>query len=596
MLSKLLSSQTFPLLYLFTRAWSFAGGVRVRMIVYVIMSVASVSILALEPFIIGLFIGSFQLGSSSPHSPLFYLVLYGLLDVGFWSLHGPSRVIEREVSLHIKTACQLRLFSAATSFPISWHKDHHSGEIVDRVNRAAGALGDFTDRSFETIHILTKYVAAIIGLGVFMPEVSLVMALASVVVFFSTTLYDRELVALEKKLSRLYERVSGAVHDYLSNITTVISLRLEERAAIEVRRRLVEVLPGFKRKIRVNEIKWFTNSMLIKLSIVLMMFWYYRTNSSAGQVIQISALVGLFEYLRRVGDSFFGMSWKLGDLVAAAAKIRLGDSLLNEADAIGVRHSGVAPHRWSSIRLDNLNFSHSDNGVVQPALQNVSIELQRGRAIAIIGESGSGKSTLLSILRLLHTPATVEVRIDGQRQEKGLEPIASMATLVPQDPEVFADTIRYNITMGIAAADEEVLAAVEKARFSSVLARLPKGLETSIAEKGINLSGGEKQRLALARAIFFSRDSQILLLDESTSSVDSVNERAIYSRLLADFSDRLVVATIHKLNLLPFFNYVYLFEKGRVVEQGTYQNLLATNSRLAELVKHYNQQEESEIE
>jgi ATP-binding cassette subfamily B protein len=569
------------------------------MVTYIGMSILSVLVLALAPFVIGRFIGSFQAGSSSGDGDaMFYLIIYGLLELVFWSLHGPSRVIEREVSLHVKTSFQLSLFSAATSFPIAWHKDHHSGEIVDRVNRAAGALGDFTDRSFETIHILTRYFGAIIGLGFFMPQVSVAMVGITILIFLSTTIYDRELVALEKQLSRLYERVSGAVHDYLSNITTVITLRLEDRASIEVRRRLTEVMPGFKRKIRVNEIKWFTNSMLIRFSIVGMVLWFWHAQTSGGQAVQLGALVSLLEYLRAVGDSFFGMSWKLGDLVAAAAKIRIGDSLLEEASVLGVRASDGKSHStdWTNIQIKNVAFSHVDSDESRPALTGVSIELQRGRAIAVIGESGSGKSTLLSILRLLHTPTSVEVFSDGERLEAGLRFVASMSTLVPQDPEVFAETIRYNITMGISASDAEIEDAITRARFKSVLERLPKGLDTNIAEKGINLSGGEKQRLALARAIFFSKDSQVLLLDESTSSVDSVNERAIYLGLLADFSDRVVVATVHKLNLLPLFSYIYFLDGGVIAEEGTYQSLLKKNGRVAELVRSYHELNKNELE
>lgn len=599
MLSALRNSQTFPLLYLFGSAWRFAEGVRLKMVLYVAMSIAAVLVGAAEPYVIGKFVGSFQGGGVSAESEaLFYLVIYGLLELVFWSLHGPSRIIEREVSLHIKTSFQLSLFSAATSFPISWHKDHHSGEIVDRVNRAAGALGDFTDHSFETIHILTKYFGAIIGLGIFMPGASIAMVAITILIFMSTTLYDRELVALEKQLSRLYEKVSGAVHDYLSNITTVITLRLEERASIEVRRRLAEVLPGFKRRIRINEVKWFTNSIVIRCSIVGIILWFYLSQTSNGKTLQLSALVSLLEYLRLVGASFFGMSWKLGELVASAAKIRIGDGLLDEAGVLGVRQNegGVLSAAWSVLQVNNVTFSHVDGANGRPALAGVSIELRRGKSVAIIGESGSGKSTLLSILRLLNTPTNVQVRSDGSTVDSGLRFIASMSTLVPQDPEVFAESIRYNIAMGVSASDAEIEDAIERARFKSVLERLPKGLDTNIAEKGINLSGGEKQRLALARAIFFSKDSQILLLDESTSSVDSVNERAIYMRLLSDFSDRVVVATIHKLNLLPLFDYIYFLDRGVVVEEGTYQKLLQDNGRVAELVRSYHELSQREIE
>lgn len=159
---------------------------------------------------------------------------------------------------------------------------------------------------------------------------------------------------------------------------------------------------------------------------------------------------------------------------------------------------------------------------------------------------------------------------------------------MPQDPEIFADTIRFNIGFGLEKSDEELMEAVRAARFESVLARLPKGLDTNIAEKGINLSGGEKQRLALARGFFFAKDSEILLLDEPTSSVDTANERVIYNNLLGNFrKERCVVSTIHKLHLLEMFDVVYVLDNGKLVEVGAFSDLIASGGKLAELWKNY---------
>lgn len=154
---------------------------------------------------------------------------------------------------------------------------------------------------------------------------------------------------------------------------------------------------------------------------------------------------------------------------------------------------------------------------------------------------------------------------------------------MPQDPEIFADTIRFNITFGIDAKEEDIAEATRLARFDSVLARLPNGLETNIAEKGVNLSGGEKQRLALARGIFFAQESDIVLLDEPTSSVDLQNEHMIYENILSKFGDKCIVSAIHKLHLLDMFDHIYVFDDGRIVEQGDLKSLLQNNGPLAEL-------------
>jgi ABC-type bacteriocin/lantibiotic exporter with double-glycine peptidase domain len=143
--------------------------------------------------------------------------------------------------------------------------------------------------------------------------------------------------------------------------------------------------------------------------------------------------------------------------------------------------------------------------------------------------------------------------------------------------------------MGIDAPKDKVIAAVEMARFVEVLKDLPNGLATNIAEKGVSLSGGQKQRLALARGIFFAldSDSDIILLDESTSSVDVANEQLIYEVLLRRFNNKLILATTHKFNLLPLFDEIIVMQGGRVVEKGSLTELIKTKGELFRMWNTY---------
>ncbi|MFS6706504.1 ATP-binding cassette domain-containing protein, partial [Staphylococcus aureus] len=140
---------------------------------------------------------------------------------------------------------------------------------------------------------------------------------------------------------------------------------------------------------------------------------------------------------------------------------------------------------------------------------------------------------------------------DGQLLPHGMKHLARHVTLIPQEPEIFENTIEYNVTLDTEQSTAEIMEDIRIARFANVLERLPRGLETNIAEKGVNLSGGEKQRLALARGIFAAKSSDIILMDEPTSSVDPGNERQIYEELFRHFSDRCILSSIHKLHLLP---------------------------------------------
>src|SRR5690606_10441611 len=179
-------------------------------------------------------------------------------------------------------------------------------------------------------------------------------------------------------------------------------------------------------------------------------------------------------------------------------------------------------------------------------LHDVNLTLRRGENIALIGTSGAGKSTLLTLLRALRAPERVEVRIDGAPAP--FAALAQLTTLIPQDPEVFENTMRFNVSFGLDVPDTDVYRALSLAEFLPVLMQMPQELETDIREKGVNLSVGQRQRLALARGIFAAEQSDIVLLDEPTSSVDLMTEAKIFKNLFAHFKDKTIVATLHRLH------------------------------------------------
>jgi ABC-type multidrug transport system fused ATPase/permease subunit len=218
-------------------------------------------------------------------------------------------------------------------------------------------------------------------------------------------------------------------------------------------------------------------------------------------------------------------------------------------------------------------------------LQDVNIKMQRGKRIAFVGESGGGKTTLLALVRGLYEPDPgLEVLVDGQKISLGS--LNQTVTLMPQEPEIFESTILYNITLGLPFPEEEIMEVCRQARFEEVAERLPRGLHSEIQEKGVNLSGGQKQRLAMARGILAARESEVVLLDEPTSSVDPKTEAAIYQQLFAAFSQKAIVSTIHRLHWLHLFDYVYVVSGGRIVEEGSFDWLRSNGPVFMELWKH----------
>jgi ATP-binding cassette subfamily B protein len=563
--------QNNPVIYLTRRAWRYTEGYRKYILLYLLMNKIQAT-----------------RGADVLTDIYRCAVAYFLIQIGFWLLHGPGRVIERIVAFHVRAVFKAELFQKLTELNLQWQRDHHSGDSIDKINRASASIYQFCGESYGVVYMILRFTGSQILLFWFMPMAALVATTTTLLAITIILAYDRYLYDQYGTINKFENGVAAALHDYVTNIISVIMLRLEERVLVEVRRRIHLSLPVYRSNIVLNELKWWTTNLLIGLMVAVVFSWYGHHMISSGRVVMVGTLFTLLEYLRRIGECFYNCAGIYGNLVREAADLH-GVEPIEMAHAAQGAGAPVAPipAGWREIEVNGLDFTYQDEKLRSHHLADVRLRLVRGRAIAFVGRSGSGKSTLLTLLRGLHVPHAVEVICDGKPIPDKLASVGHCTTLMPQDPEIFADTLLFNITFGIEARQQDIEDAIQMAQFTSVLARLPNGLNTNIAEKGVNLSGGEKQRLALARGIFFSRESDIVLLDEPTSSVDTHNERAIYERLFQLYRDRCMVSSIHKLHLLPLFDYIYVFDDGRVVEEGTFSELVAAGGPLADMWINY---------
>jgi ABC-type bacteriocin/lantibiotic exporter with double-glycine peptidase domain len=211
-----------------------------------------------------------------------------------------------------------------------------------------------------------------------------------------------------------------------------------------------------------------------------------------------------------------------------------------------------------TLTVNDMHFSYNEKFNLAVS----GLTLVKGKKYAFVGESGCGKTTMLKILASLVKVQDQDVSVDGEKSQ--IENMKDITMLIPQEPELFSNTIRENITLGVPFEEKKIREILELVRMKETIEGLPEGIESKIFEKGVNLSGGQKQRLALARGLLFAEDKEILLLDEPTSSVDQDNEMAIYSKIFETFNDKIIVSSIHKRNLLHLFDYVVTFEMGRI--------------------------------
>ena len=341
----------------------------------------------------------------------------------------------------------------------------------------------------------------------------------------------------------------------------------------------------YKNNIKINEVKWFFVSLLVSSSIFFVLGSYILITVLSKGTILIGTLYALYSYTDRIGGVFYRFASKYSEIVQQKSAVENAEEISKDFATASDRDKTKIPENWKKIEINNLSFSYHGEGH-DLHLNKVNFAFKKGERIALVGSSGSGKTTFLKLIRSLYLPKIAEVYADGKKIG-GLKTIGKEMTLIPQDPELFATTIKENITVGIEHNLDYIQKFADMAEFSKVVSRLPKKWDSSVNEKGVNLSGGEKQRLALARGLMACEDKDIVLMDEPTSSVDSSNELMIYQNIFKRFKDKTVISTVHRLHLLPMFDKIYMFDKGKIIASGNLNELIKSSPQFRILWERY---------
>lgn len=579
-----------PYISLLRTAWRYARAERKRYVLVYALFIFSAIINALYPVLLGLFISKIQQDTQHVlHYAFLYAASYFILKFLEWCFHGPARIMERELAFNLSRNFLQERYHQVLHLPVKWHQDHHSGATINRIRKAYDALKTFFDHGFMYLRAVGKLIFSVIAIVYFSPlfgTIGIVLGIITIWILFK---FDKPFIRTLDEVNEKEHVVSSTLFDSLSNIMTVITLRLEQSMETGLLSKVQQILTPFKKNIRVNEWKWFVADMLITIIYCVVAVGYILQNWEPGTVFYVAGLVTLLGYVNQFTSVFYDFAWQYTDITQYNTYVQ---TATNIDEAFKQHHRPDAPtdlpETWQVIRIKDLSFSHRDEYDIAHApqsLHGLNITIPRGKRIALIGESGSGKSTLLSLLRGLYDPQPgMELTVDGKPYE--LDTINETVTLFPQEPEIFENTIAYNVTLGLPFSETDIEDVCESAHFTEVIKQLPLGLESDIREKGVNLSGGQKQRLALARGILAARESEVVLLDEPTSSVDPKTEVMIYSKLFNAFADKAVISSIHRLHLLAQFDYVYVLNQGRIVAEGTFEDLRQSSPIFQELWKH----------
>jgi len=580
-----------PYISLMKTAWQYARREKKQYVLVYSLFILASAVSAMYPLFYGWFINAIQVGGGRElRFAWYYAIGFMLLKILEWAFHGPARVLERKLAFNLSRNFLQEIYNQTIHLPVKWHQDHHSGATINRIRKAYEALKEFFQNGFMYLYALTKFVSSFIAMLIYSPlfgGVGVVLGVITVWVIFT---FDKPFIKAVDQTNEKEHVVSSNLFDSLSNIITVITLRLEKRMENGLMQKVKDVFKPFMKTVRINEWKWFVADTLVALIYVVTAVGYVYQNTLPGHVFMLGGLVALLGFVNQFTSVFHDIAWQYTQVVQYNTDVQTARFISEAYKKQHLPEEGKGlPAGWQTIEINKLNFSHKEtysSDEKAQSLHNINIRLEKGKRIAMIGESGSGKTTVMALLRGLYDPQPgTEITVDGSNGV-AINSITGSVTLFPQEPEIFENTIEHNITLGLPFTENEIMEVCETAHFTEVVGQLPKGLQSNIQEKGVNLSGGQKQRLALARGILAAKSSDIILLDEPTSSVDPKTEIQIYEKLFHECKGKAIISSLHRLYLLSYFDYVYILKNGHVVASGTFLDLKKNSAIFNELWRH----------
>jgi ATP-binding cassette, subfamily B, bacterial len=555
-------------------SWDSSAGNRGRFGLFMALYVVAYGIDLLVPWSIGWILGVFVKEGVTEHSLLASMqgiALYVALKMLYAATHHFGRYYQGTTAYTCRFNKLEEIFTALISFPLKWHVNHHTGENLSKLHRSVGAIeAVVSNYVWQILDGAMKFFAATLLIFALDAEVAatvLIMGCATVLVMI---LFNARLTKNIRKNNRFYDKLNRTCVDYLSNIITVKTLHLEQPA---VHYLSTQRDNGFRlcRKIwKYQELKWGTIAVGYSLVMGASLYIYFNNQHGSSDAFDIASVYVLLNYLDRIFAAIGSFTGYYGGIIEAATAYDDASTVLDQSTALSKPTiSGKLSGNWKTIDLQNVSFSYNSE---LHNLKEVSLSIRRGEKIALVGPSGGGKSTLLKVIAgMLHvTEGSASVDAGA---EITLDDIADISLLVPQEPEIFSETLRYNIAFGQDYSQAEMQKAIEICRIEHILDKLHNGWDSPLEEAGLNVSVGERQRLALARGILRVPGKDILLLDEPTSSLDPLTEKQIFAGILHHFSNLTVITACHRLALVPFFDTVVYVRDGCVEEVGSFPEL-----------------------
>lgn len=513
------------------------------------------------------------------------LLLLGSMGVAF-----VSRVAKNFQDYYVNVIVQrvgTKMYSTSVShsfsLPYAVFEDQRSGEFLQKLQKARTDAQSLINSSINALFLsLVGIVFVLVYAAIVHWLIGLLYFLIIPVLGGSIFLISRRIKEAQQRVIKETAELAGSTTETLRNVELVKSLGLENQEISRLNNVNEQILQLELKKIRLVRALSFVQGTLVnglRSGLMLLMLWLTFTRAIS---------LGEFFSLLFYSFAIFQPLAEFGNFATAYQETKASMGRLDEIFKTKPEPKPTNPVNIENIRnieFNNVSF-HYPSSPERAAAMDLNFNLEAGNNVAFVGPSGSGKTTIIKLLVGLYKPTSGSIKINGKNvQEVDLDKIRNKIGLVSQDTQLFAGTIRENLLFAYPkATDEDCLNALKSASAMTLIERGDKGLETRIGEGGLKLSGGEKQRLAIARALL--RKPELIIFDEATSSLDSLTEEQITQTIKdieKDHPNLITVLVAHRLSTIAHASKIFVLEKGRVVEEGRHSTLLEKGGLYAAL-------------
>ncbi|HDL0563564.1 TPA: SAV1866 family putative multidrug efflux ABC transporter [Staphylococcus aureus] len=466
-----------------------------------------------------------------------------------------------------------KLYNHLQALSARFYANNQVGQVISRVINDVEQTKDFILTGLMNIWL--DCITIIIALSImFFLDVKLTLAALFIFPFYILTVYVffGRLRKLTRERSQALAEVQGFLHERVQGISVVKSFAIEDNEAKNFDKKNTNFLTRALKHTRWNAYSFAAINTVTDIGpIIVIGVGAYLAISGSITVGTLAAFVGylelLFGPLRRLVASFTTLTQSFASMDRV---FQLIDEDYDIKNGVGAQPIEIKQGR---IDIDHVSFQYNDNEA--PILKDINLSIEKGETVAFVGMSGGGKSTLINLIPRFYDVTSGQILIDGHNIKDFLTgSLRNQIGLVQQDNILFSDTVKENILLGRpTATDEEVVEAAKMANAHDFIMNLPQGYDTEVGERGVKLSGGQNQRLSIAR--IFLNNPPILILDEATSALDLESESIIQEALDVLSKDRTTLIVVHRLSTITHADKIVVIENGHIVETGTHRELIA---------------------